>query len=68
MDAVVDDPPGRRGNAYPALDVGHLITVLEKYKDLGMAAKIKSTVGDEVPQLEQRQVNQMLKQLRASQR
>jgi hypothetical protein len=44
--------------------VRHLIAVLEKYKNLSLASKIRNTVGDEVPQLEQKRVKQMLIKLR----
>ncbi|KAG5180361.1 exocyst complex component 6 [Tribonema minus] len=61
-DDMVD--ANRRMQEYPRLDVSHLIAVLEKYKNLSLTAKIKSTVDDEVPQLEQKRVKQILAKLR----
>ena len=53
-----------RADEYPRLDVRHLISVLEKYKNLSIASKMKNTVGDEVPQLEQKRVKQLLSKLK----
>eukprot|EP00611_Tribonema_gayanum_P003446 TRINITY_DN1268_c0_g2_i1.p3 TRINITY_DN1268_c0_g2~~TRINITY_DN1268_c0_g2_i1.p3 ORF type:complete len:179 (-),score=76.65 TRINITY_DN1268_c0_g2_i1:374-910(-) len=61
-DDMVD--ANRRMQEYPRLDVSHLIAVLEKYKNLSLTAKIKTTVDDEVPQLEQKRVKQILAKLR----
>lgn len=50
--------------AYPRLDVRHLASLLEKYRDLSIAAKIRSTVGDEVPQIDPARVTAILKRLK----
>ncbi|CAM9343266.1 unnamed protein product [Chrysoparadoxa australica] len=54
----------RRQGKFPSVDEGHIVTLLEKYRDLGMAAKIKNTIGNEIPQLEQKQVKAILHHLR----
>ncbi|CAM9620887.1 unnamed protein product [Discosporangium mesarthrocarpum] len=53
--------------SYPHLDTRHLIALLEKYKDLSLAARIRNTVGDEVPPLEEVQIAPMLKKLKQRQ-
>jgi len=50
--------------AYPRLDVRHLSSLLEKYRDLSLAAKIRNTVGDEGPQIEPARVTAILKRLK----
>ncbi|CAM9304499.1 unnamed protein product [Ectocarpus sp. 6 AP-2014] len=56
--------PARMALAYPRLDVRHLASLLGKYRDLSIAAKIRSTVGDEVPQIDPARVTAILKRLK----
>lgn len=60
-DVMLD--PDRRAEIYPRLDARHLVGVLEKYKNLSLAAKIRNTVGDEVPQLDQKYVKKLVLKL-----
>lgn len=60
----VSTDPSKMALAYPRLDVRHLASLLEKYRDLSIAAKIRSTVGDEVPQIEPARVTAILKRLK----
>ena len=62
LDMATD--PARLALAYPRLDVRHLETMLEKYRDLSLAAKIRNTVGDEVPQIDPARVTAILKRLK----
>ncbi|CAM9436333.1 unnamed protein product [Ascophyllum nodosum] len=56
--------PTRLALAYPRLDVHTLMAVLEKYRDLSLAAKIRNTVGDEVPHIDPSRVSGILKRLK----
>lgn len=53
--------------AYPRLDVRNLMSLLEKYRDLSLAAKIRNTVGDEVPQIDPSRAQGILKLLKQQQ-
>lgn len=73
---VVSCPSRRRNNievatdpshlalAYPRLDVHDLMSFLGKYRDISLAAKIRNTVGDEVPQIDPARVAAILKRLK----
>ncbi|CAM9165011.1 unnamed protein product, partial [Scytosiphon promiscuus] len=56
--------PARMTLAYPRLDVRHLASLLAKYRDLSLAAKIRNTVGDEVPQIDPNRVTAIVKRLK----
>lgn len=63
-DIEIATDPSRMALAYPRLDVRHLVSLLEKYRDLSLAAKIRNTVGDEVPQIDPARVATILKRLK----
>jgi hypothetical protein len=57
--------PGRRSARYPRLDASDLLQLLDKFRNLSLALKIKNTVGDEVPGLDKSKVKQVASKLRS---